>query len=83
MEGTVVEEKTQFLTKARFAKMVESTVIEKEIPYMEAILDVCDVKGIEPEDVSKFISPVIKNKLQAEAESLNFLPSDINSIALE
>ena len=83
MEGAVAEEKTVFLTKIRFAKMVESTVLEKQIPYMEAILDVCEDKGIEPEDVSKFISPVIKNKLQAEAESLNYLPSDSNSIALE
>ena len=41
---------------------------------MEAILHVCDKNGIEPEDVKKFVSPVIKNKVEAEAMNLNFLP---------
>ena len=29
---------------------------------------------IEPEDVKKFISPVIKGKVEAEAMQLNYLP---------
>jgi hypothetical protein len=41
---------------------------------MEAILHVCDKNDIEPEDVKKFISPIIKDKLEAEAMQLNFLP---------
>ena len=41
---------------------------------MEEILHVCDKNGIEPEDVKKFVSPVIKNKVEAEAMNLNFLP---------
>ena len=45
-----------------------------KIPYMDAILHVCNKNGIEPEDVKKFISPIIKNKLEAEAMDLNFLP---------
>ena len=44
------------------------------MPYMEAILHLCDQNDIEPEDVSKFISPVIKGKVEAEAMNLNFLP---------
>jgi hypothetical protein len=50
-----------------------------KIPYMDAILHVCDKNDIEPEDVRKFISPVIKDKLEAEAMDLNFLPKK-NSI---
>jgi hypothetical protein len=67
-----VEEK--FLTKAKFSKLVESTVIEKRLSYMDAILWLCEKHNIEPEDVKKFISPIIKNKLEAEARRLNFLP---------
>jgi len=69
----------QFLTKSRFSKMIEATVAEKAIGYMEAILLVCSDNNIEPEDVKKFISPIIKDKLEAEAMSLNFLPKT-NSI---
>ena len=69
----------QFLNKAKFSKMIENTVIEKSIGYMEAILLVCESNAIEPEDVKKFVSPVIKGKLEAEAMALNFLPKT-NSI---
>jgi hypothetical protein len=63
-----------FLNKNRFTRLVEDTVIELKVPYMEAILHLCDQNDIEPEDVSKFISPVIKGKVEAEAMNLNFLP---------
>ena len=72
-----VEDK--FLNKSLFSKLIEATVAEKTIGYMEAILLVCSDNNIEPEDVKKFISPVIKDKLEAEAMSLNFLPKT-NSI---
>jgi len=64
----------QFLTKSKFTKLIESTVAELKIPYMEAILHVCDKNDIEPEDVKKFISPIIKGKVEAEAMQLNYLP---------
>ena len=64
----------QFLTKSKFTKLIESTVADMKLPYMDAILHVCDKNDIEPEDVKKFISPIIKNKLEAEAMDLNFLP---------
>ena len=64
----------QFLTKSKFTKLIEHTVAELHIPYMDAILHVCDKNEIEPEDVKKFISPIIKDKLEAEAMQLNFLP---------
>ena len=41
---------------------------------MDAILHLCEENDIDPEDVRKFISPIIKDKLEAEAMSLNYLP---------
>ena len=69
----------QFLNKTKFSKLVENMVAEKTIGYMEAILFLCDKNNIDPEDVKKFVSPVIKGKLEAEAMALNFLPKT-NSI---
>ena len=57
----------QFLTKSKFTKLIESTVGELKIPYMDAIIKVCETNDIEIEDIRKFISPVIKDKLEAEA----------------
>jgi hypothetical protein len=64
----------QFLNKSRFTKLIESVVTDLRISYMDAILHVCEKNNIEPEDVSKFISPIIKGKVEAEAMNLNFLP---------
>mgnify|MGYP001264100802 CR=1 FL=1 len=68
----------QFLTKTKFAKIIEQTVNELKIPYMEAIIHVCEKNNIEPEDVKKFISPKIKDKVEVEAMDLNYLPKKNN-----
>ena len=69
----------QFLTKSKFTKLIEKTVAELKIPYMDAIIKVCENNEIEMDDVRKFVSPVIKDKLEAEAMELNLLPKK-NSI---
>ncbi|MDC0308791.1 late promoter transcription accessory protein [bacterium] len=48
---------------------------------MDAIIHLCEVYDIELEDVRKYISPVIKTKLEAEAMNLNFLPQE-NSLPI-
>jgi len=63
-----------FLSKSKFSKMIEESVVQKKLSYMDAILDICDKNDIEPEDVRKFVSPIIRDKLEAEAMSLNLLP---------
>jgi hypothetical protein len=63
-----------FLTKSKFTKIIEATVIETKLSYMDTILHLCERNEIDPEDVRKFISPIIKEKLEAEAMALNFLP---------
>jgi len=63
-----------FLTRAKFSKLVERTVIEKQLSYMDAIVWLCEQNSIEIEDCKKFINPIIKDKLEAEARRLNFLP---------
>ena len=63
-----------FLSKSKFSKMIEESVVQKKLSYMDAILDICEKNDIEPEDVRKFVSPIIKDKLEAEAMSLNLLP---------
>jgi|TARA_R110000796_G_scaffold62447_3_gene144044 hypothetical protein len=64
----------QFLTKSAFAKMIEAAVTKNRMTYMDAVIDLCDQNGVELEEVRKFISPVIKSKIEAEAMRLNYLP---------
>lgn len=69
----IMEEK-QFLTKTKFAKLVEGAVFKQKLSYMDAVIHLCDQYEVELEEVRKFISPTIKQKIEAEAMRLNFLP---------
>ena len=62
------------LTKNKFTKMVESTVLEKRISYMDAVVHLCEKNNIEIEEIKKYISPAIKGKIEVEAQKLNFMP---------
>ncbi len=63
----------EFLTKSKFSKLVERAVQEHRLSYMDAVMHCCEENKIELEDAKKYVSTVIKSKLEAEAMSLNFL----------
>jgi hypothetical protein len=66
-------ESNNFLTKAKFATMIEQTVVGKKMSYMDAVVHLCDENDIDPLDVKKFISVIIKDKIAGEAVTLNLL----------
>jgi len=61
------------LTKQKFSKMVESEVIATRSSYVDAILSLCEKYNIDPEDMKRYVSPVILNKLTVEAKKNNLL----------
>jgi hypothetical protein len=62
------------LNKASFTQMIERLVHQHKMTYMEAILHLCDERQIDPLDIGKLVSPVIKSKVEAEAQGKNLLP---------
>ena len=68
------KDEVDFMTKARFSKMVESTVKEKQLSHMDAVIYLCEKYQIDLADCKKYVSPVIKQKLEVEAMRLNFFP---------
>jgi hypothetical protein len=64
----------KILTKQTFTQLVEKYVHEQGLTYMEAILQICEERGIDPLDVGKMIVPAIKSKVEAEAMNKNLLP---------
>ena len=65
---------TAFLNKSQFSSLVEASAYDKNLSYMDAVIDVCEDTNIEPEDVKKFLNNVIVEKLEGEAMKLNYLP---------
>jgi len=64
----------EFMTKSKFSKLVDAVVLEKRISYMDAVLHLCEKYNIDPEDSKKYVSTVVKSKIEVEAMNLNFLP---------
>ena len=62
------------ITPKRFAIIVDDLVRTKRLTHMEAIIYYCEQNMIEPDTISKWIDRSLKEKLQADAEALNYLP---------
>ena len=65
-------EEVEFMTKAKFSKLIEGTVKQFNMTHMDAILHLCEKHSIEPEDCKKYVSNVIREKLEVEAMNLNY-----------
>ena len=61
-------------TPKTFSMEIENVVKDKKITHMEAVLWYCNKEGIEPDTVSSLISKGLKEKIEANARELNFLP---------
>jgi len=56
-----------------FSLKIEQVRREKRISYMEAVLEFCKEKDIDPGQVSGLISKSLKEKIKAEAIDLKLL----------
>jgi len=62
------------LSKQKFTRMIEDCVRTKRLTYIDAVVDICEKNKLEIEDIKKYISDPVKEKIEAEARRLNFLP---------
>ena len=53
---------------------IERIALEKNITHLDAVLDYCHRQDIEPDTVGNLISKGLKEKIEANARDLNFLP---------
>jgi hypothetical protein len=61
-------------TPKTFTLEIEKIAHEKKITHMDAVLWYCEKEGIEPDTVGSLISKGLKEKIEANARELNFLP---------
>ena len=57
-----------------FSLQIEEIVKEKNITHMDAVLWYCEKEGLEPDGLGSLISKGLKEKIEANARDLNFLP---------
>ena len=49
-------------------------VANEEVTYVEAVCNICDDNGIEPEDIVPILSSSLRDTLEYEAMRVNRLP---------
>ena len=67
-------EELAVMTPKKFAMKIEEIVSKGGITYMDAILDYCEKNQMEPDAVAPLISKPLKEKIEADARELNYLP---------
>jgi len=63
----------KIMTKKRFSKAVEACVSKNRMSYIDAITYVIEQRGMDFRNIKKLLSDSIKQKLEAEAASLNLI----------
>ena len=61
-------------TSKTFTLVIENIVKEKNLTHMDAVLWYCEEEGLEPDSLGTLISKGLKEKIEANARELNFLP---------
>ena len=67
-------EELAVMTPKKFAIKIEQIVSKGGITYMDAILNYCEKNQMEPDAIAPLISKPLKEKIEADARELNFLP---------
>jgi len=62
------------ITPTKFSLIIEEMVLTKNISYIDACLEYCKEKEIEPNSLGRLVNKALKQKIQMEAEELHFLP---------
>ena len=67
-------EELAVMTPKKFAIKIEQIVSKGGITYMDAILDYWEKNQMEPDAIAPLIAKPLKEKIEADARELNFLP---------
>ena len=72
--GTTFYIMTTKMTPKRFAIVIDDLVRDKNLTHLEAVIHYCEHHGLESNTITRWIDKSLKEKLQYDAESLNYLP---------
>ena len=62
------------MTPKLFSKTIEDIVKDKKFNHMDAIVIFCEKNDVEPQDVKKFITKTLKDKVALNAQELHLIP---------
>ena len=70
----MAQDKNTVHTPKTFSLEIEKVAFDKRCTHLEAITIYCETIGIEPVSVAKLLTKSLKEKIEANARDLNYLP---------
>jgi hypothetical protein len=64
----------------KFSRSVELYVQKWKVPYLDAVLALCEEYKVEPESIGKFLTKPIIEKLKTEGQTLNLVVKEKNKL---
>jgi|TARA_B100000497_G_scaffold84146_1_gene93797 hypothetical protein len=65
-----------------FTGDIENIAKESGMSYIECIVQYCEEKDLDIESVSNLVGPLLKEKIQYEAENLHMIPKTATKLPL-
>ena len=62
------------MTPKQFSVLIDDKVKQKSITYMDAVLEYCEEKNLESDQINHLISRSLKEKIRVDAEAINLMP---------
>lgn len=73
-------EPSDFEASIDLVKEIEKVKAESGLNYIECVVEVCEIHGLDIETVSDNLSDNIKQKIEADALDLNLLNYKVNTL---
>lgn len=68
-----VSDDIKFLNANVFSQLLTTMMHEKALSHIDAILELCNERNIDPESIPELLTPQMKKLIKNEAISLNFI----------
>ena len=62
------------MTPKQFSVLIDDKVKQKSITHMDAVLEYCEEKNLESDQINHLISRSLKEKIRVDAEAINLMP---------
>ena len=63
----------KFRSPSEFSLYIEERVHKEKIGYMDAVIDYCNINGIDIDNIGNLITESLKDKIRMEAEDSNMI----------
>ena len=62
------------MTPKQFSVLIDEKVKQKSMSHMDAVLEYCEEKNLESDQINHLISRSLKEKIRVDAEAVNLMP---------